>query len=246
MTERLRRSEAQLFSVSPFIGHYSTHRFALDQVDAFEWLRHQPSESIDLIITDPPYESLEKHRAKGTTTRLKQSKASSNEWFGVIKNERFPELMGQLYRVLKRDRHCYVFCDQETMFHLKPAGEAAGFKFWKPIVWHKKRVGMGYHYRSAYELILFFEKGKRKLYDLGMTDVREHLSIRGGYPAEKPPAVSRDLIAQSSRPGELVADPFMGSGSVGVAALHQGCRFIGDDIARTAFELATERLLGVP
>ena len=54
--------------------------FDLSNLDAVRWLQDQPSESIDLLITDPAYESLEKHRAVGTTTRLKHSKASSNDW----------------------------------------------------------------------------------------------------------------------------------------------------------------------
>ena len=58
--------------------------FSISQVDAVEWLRTLPTESIDLIITDPPYESLEKHRAIGTTIRLKKSKASSNEWLNEV------------------------------------------------------------------------------------------------------------------------------------------------------------------
>ncbi|WP_366944968.1 hypothetical protein, partial [uncultured Bradyrhizobium sp.] len=45
----------------------------------------------------------------------------------------------------------------------KPFGEQAGFKFWKPIVWDKVQIGMGYHYRCRYEFVLFFEKGKRRL-----------------------------------------------------------------------------------
>ena len=133
-------------------------RFQLTRGDAVAWLRTLPDESIDLVITDPPYESLEKHRAIGTTTRLKHSKASSNDWFEIFPNERFPELFAEVYRVLKRNTHFYLYCDPETMFVAKPAGEAAGFKFWKPLIWDKERIGMGYHYRARYECILFFEK----------------------------------------------------------------------------------------
>ena len=135
----------------------------LYEEDAFRFLRRQKAASVDLIVTDPPYESLEKHRKKATTTRLKVSKASSNVWFSTVSNERLDELMLLLFKVLKRDSHCYVFCDSETLFLLKPAGEKVGFKFWKPIIWDKLKIGMGYHYRSRYEFIIFFEKGKRKL-----------------------------------------------------------------------------------
>ena len=218
------------------------HAFDLAQQDAVRWLQSLPSQSVDLLITDPAYESLEKHRAVGTTTRLKHSKASSNDWFQVFPNARFAELFQQAFRVLKRDTHLYLFCDAETMFIAKPEAERAGFKFWKPLVWDKRTIGMGYHYRARYELILFFEKGKRRLNDLGLSDIIAVPRIRGGYPAEKPPEVSEVLVGQSSNPLEVVADPFMGSGSVGVAALRHGRRFVGNDINPDAVQLANQRL----
>ncbi|MEY4510838.1 MAG: hypothetical protein RLZZ450_2960 [Pseudomonadota bacterium] len=76
------------------------------------------------------------------------------------------------------------------MFVAKPAGERAGFRFWKPLVWDKKQIGMGYHYRSRYEFVLFFEKGKRKLNDLGVADVIEAPRVHRGCPTEKPVALS--------------------------------------------------------
>src|SRR5688572_14831178 len=210
--------------------------------DAVTWLRDRPAESVDLLITDPAYESLEKHRAIGTTTRLKHSKSSSNDWFKIFPNARFGELFQQVHRVLKRNSHFYLLCDAETMFVAKPEAEKAGFRFWKPLVWDKCSIGMGYHYRARYELILFFEKGKRRLNDLGTPDVMSIPRIRGGYPAEKPPEVAEVLIRQSSQPGEIVADPFMGSGSVGVAAVRLGRRFLGNDLNPEAVQLASRRL----
>lgn len=216
--------------------------FELSAVDAVTWLRDQPAESVDLVITDPAYESLEKHRAVGTTTRLKHSKSSSNDWFRVFPNSRFAELFDEVFRVLRRNTHFYLFCDAETMFFAKPEAERAGFRFWKPLVWDKRTIGMGYHYRARYEFILFFEKGKRRLNDLGIPDIISVPRIHRGYPAEKPAAVSEILITQSSQPGEAVADPFMGSGSVGVAAARLGRRFLGTDLNPGAVRLSAERL----
>jgi site-specific DNA-methyltransferase (adenine-specific) len=127
----------------------------------------------------------------------------------------------------------------------------AGFRFWKPLVWDKCSIGMGYHYRARYEFILFFEKGKRRLNDLGIADVISVPRIRNGYPAEKPADVAEVLIGQSSQPGDVVADPFMGSGSVGVAAVRTGRRFIGNDLNPEAVRIAAQRLgelgvVGVP
>lgn len=216
--------------------------FELSNLDAVAWLKSLPAGSVDLLVTDPAYESLEKHRAVGTTTRLKHSKSSSNDWFAIFPNARFGELFDEVFRVLRRDSHFYLFCDAETMFVAKPEAERAGFKFWKPLVWDKRTIGMGYHYRARYEFILFFEKGKRRLRDLGVADVISVPRVYRGYPAEKPPAVSELLISQSTEPGELVADPFMGSGSVGVAALRQGRRFAGTDLNPQAVNIAASRL----
>jgi len=216
--------------------------FELSNQDAVAWLRALPPASVDLLITDPAYESLEKHRAVGTTTRLKHSKASSNDWFIVFPNARFGELFDEAFRVLKDDSHFYLFCDAETMFVAKPEAERAGFKFWKPLVWDKRTIGMGYHYRARYEFILFFEKGKRRLNNLGVADIISEGRIHRGYPAEKPSKVSEVLVKQSSNTGDLVADPFMGSGSVGEAALQLGRRFAGTDLNPDAVRLTGERL----
>ena len=208
--------------------------FILHQGDCIEWLRGIDDECVDLVITDPAYESLEKHRAKGTTTRLKQSKGSSNEWFQIFPNARFADLFAELYRVMRNNTHLYMFCDAETMFIAKPLGEAVGFTFWKPLVWDKQTIGMGYHYRSRCEFVLFFEKGKRKLADLGVADVIPVRRVRDGYPTEKPVEVSEVFVKQSSEPGDLVIDPFLGSGSVGVAAARHGRNFEGCDVSTAA------------
>ena len=217
----------------------------LHRSDAVTFLRGLADASVDLLVTDPPYESLEKHRRIGTTTRLKHSKSSSNDWFTIFPNDRFEELFTEVYRVLARNRHFYLFCDQETMFVAKPIAERVGFRFWKPIIWDKVKMGMGYHYRARYECVLFFEKGKRKLNNLGIPDVLSVPRIHRGYPTEKPVELLRILIEQSTTEGELVCDPFMGSGSAGVAAQQAGRRFLGCDISEGSMAVAGERIDGL-
>lgn len=214
----------------------------MDQADAVTFLTSLPAESVQCIVTDPPYESLEKHRKIGTTTRLKHSKASSNEWFEIFPNERFPQLFRESYRVLAKNSHLYMFCDDETMFYVKPIGEQLGFKFWKKLVWDYGQIGMGYHYRSRHQNILFFEKGKRKLADLGTADVINCPRVRNGYPTEKPQAVSEVLIRQSTLDGEIVCDMFSGSGSTGAAAVSLGRRFLGCDLQKEAVQIGRARL----
>ena len=219
-------------------------QFRLATGDAVAWLRTIDAGTVNLLITDPPYESLEKHRAVGTTTRLKHSKASSNDWFSIFPNSRFHELFLEAYRVLSRNSHFYLFCDAETMFVAKPIAESVGFKFWKPLVWDKKRIGMGYHYRARYEFVLFFEKGKRRLNSLSIPDIIEVPRVHGGYPTEKPVQVSEVLVGQSSSAGEIVADPFMGSGSVGLASVQLGRHFWGNDVVPSSVDAVRGRLFG--
>ena len=210
--------------------------------DALAWLKSLDSESVDLVITDPPYESLEKHRKIGTTTRLKNSKSSSNVWFEIFHNDRFEDLLKELFRVLKKNSHFYLFCDQETMFVIKPIAESVGFRFWKPIVWDKVFIGMGYHYRARYEFILFFEKGKRKLNNLSIPDVLVEKRVWKGYPTEKPENLASTLIQQSTMPGETVIDPFCGAGFVGCAAERLGRKFIGNDLNAEAVAITKNRI----
>ena len=211
-------------------------------MDAVDWLRRLPDASADLVVTDPPYESLEKHRSIGTTTRLKHSKGSSNDWFPIFPNSRFHELLVELYRILRKNRHCYIFSDQETMFVLKPIAEKVGFRFWKPLVWDKVTIGMGYHYRARYEFILFFEKGKRRLNDLSVPDILSRKRVRNGYPAQKPLELAETLILQSSISGEVVVDPFFGSGTTILAGRRLGRSAWGTDIAPVAYQRSSERL----
>ncbi|MCJ2375566.1 site-specific DNA-methyltransferase [Vibrio sp. ZSDZ34] len=213
----------------------------LSKTDAVNWLTTLDTASVDLLITDPPYESLEKHRKIGTTTRLKVSKSSSNQWFEIFPNSRFEELLQEIYRVLKKNAHFYLFCDQETMFVIKPIAEKVGFKFWKPIVWDKVCIGMGYHYRARHEYILFFEKGKRKLNDLSTPDILTYKRVYKGYPTEKPVDLLEVLVNQSSSEGDLVVDPFFGSGSTLIAANNLKREVKGNDISDAAHEYFEQR-----
>ncbi len=216
--------------------------FDLDNKDAIDWLKEQKDASIDLLITDPPYESLEKHRKVGTTTRLKNSKSSSNKWFKIFPNSRFEELFFEIYRVLKKNTHFYLFCDQETAFIVKPIAEQIGFRFWKPLIWDKMAIGMGYHYRARYEFILFFEKGKRKLNDLSIPDVIAEKRIWRGYPTEKPVNLANILIKQSSSEGDVIADPFCGAGFVGCASVSSKRHFKGNDLSTEAVDITKNRI----
>ena len=213
--------------------------------DAVDLLRSLPDACVNLLVTDPPYNSLEKHRKRGTTTRLSQSGGSSNKWFDVVPPEYFVPFFAEVYRVLAPDSHAYVMCDGDMLRILPDMGEAAGFKFWKALIWDKEAMGMGYHYRAQHEFILFFEKGKRSLNSLAISDVLRFKRIKSkhAYPTEKPVPLLQVLIEQSTEAGEFVLDPFCGSGSTIEAAIRSGRHFLACDKSDDAVALSTARVI---
>jgi site-specific DNA-methyltransferase (adenine-specific) len=202
--------------------------------DSRVWLPQMTKSSVHAIITDPPYQSLDKHRAIGTTTRLKRA------WFPTMPNEDIAETLRAGYDLLVPDAHCYLFCDDTTRRELTALCEAIGFRYWKSLIWDKRMIGMGYHYRSQHEYILFFEKGKRKLNNLGVPDVLPFYPVRKSskfpdpYPTQKPEELLSVLIQQSTSPGEIILDPWAGSGSLLGAARDAGRHAIGFDVQEEA------------
>lgn len=219
--------------------------------DAVDMLKQLPEGFADLCVFDPAYESLEKHRKTGTTTRLSHSKGSSNDWFQTFPNSAYIPLFQQLYRVMKKGTFVFMFSDEETrdvvLNAAKPQeghnydwgrGPAllAGFKFWKSWIWDKVHQGMGYHGRCRYEFVLMFEKVEkknkhRKLNDLSVPDILTFPRLKGPeyYPTEKPVELFEQLVSIASNPKDMVIDMFAGSGNLAKACINLGRQFrIGD------------------
>lgn len=228
---------------------------------ALEGLQELADESVDLVITDPPYDTLEKWREMGTTTRLSNSKSSSNAWFPVVPPSYLSDTFVETYRVLKPGTHLYILCDEETADNLKPMLKATGFRLLKSLIWHKVgkqedvhcencghlvmtrnrpgAPGMGYPYRSQYEMILLAEKGKRKPPEnRAIRNVLSYPYLKGSdyYPTQKPVELLEVLVQQSSHEGDLVVDPFAGSGSTGIAAHRHARNFLGFDVEQKALD----------
>jgi len=197
------------------------------QVDALAWLeieaRERPA-SFDCIITDPPYWTLDKWRNVGTTTRLgghrDRDKQRDEMWFPTIDQDDLWEAFGHIGTLLKKNAHAYIFADCEVQSILNGwvrEGETP-FGYVKNLVWDKVDAGMGYHWRACHEYVVMLEKGKRRLNDLGKSDVLRFKRVQGRhYPTEKPLPLVETLLLNSTKEGERVLDPFSGSGVVGVA-----------------------------
>jgi site-specific DNA-methyltransferase (adenine-specific) len=206
----------------------------LVQADARDLLAELPADSVDLIITDPPY-------------HLDRGSQYFHDWFDELPDDAWPEIITGLHRVLRQDRHCYVFCDRRTHPLFDAAARRAGFGVHTPLIWNKGSIGLGGScWRPQHELIAFYEKGYRRGQHRTEGDVLTHPRVARGYPTEKPVPVLERLIRQASDPGELILDPFCGSGSLGQAARKLGRRVLLADVepasAARRLRLAAARL----
>jgi site-specific DNA-methyltransferase (adenine-specific) len=223
-------------------------KITLRCADAIEFLQSLKKNSVDMVLTDPPYWTLDKHRNVGTTTRLggNANKAKQTGWFKTINQEYMMQMLDEIYRVLKPNCHAYVMSDGQTLRHILNHADNSKtpFKNYKPIVWDKVNQGMGYHYRCRHEFFVMLDKGKnRRLNSLSVPDVWAVPMIKGGYSTEKPVSLMEIPILNSTEPLELVVDPFMGGGSVAMACAKNCRNFLGCDVSMEAVELTRNRLV---
>lgn len=236
-----------------------------------DYIKTVPNESVDLVMTDPPYESLRRWEGVGTTARMGMGKEGSgsddeeNKFYPTIPNDDLPDLVQHIYRVLKPGCHAYVMCDEITErliyeYAVKelvftPADEY-GTEPYRRLIWDKMAPGMGYSYRRQYEFVVMMWKGekkrkdgtrrgKRKLNDLGVPDIlrfKRVPPIQQHVPTEKPVELFELLIKQSTQPGELVLDMFMGAGTTAVAAIHQSRQWAGCELLQKHADRANMRI----
>ena len=140
----------------------------------------------------------------------------------------------EMYRVLKRNRSCYVFTNWKhypflTEFILR----YTKFKIRHLVVWKKHNFGLGWAFRHQYELILVLEKGKPKYNLTNFSDVQTASHInhnKDNHPHQKPLDLLSKMIEHSSVKGQVVLDPFCGSGSTCKASEKLGRKWIGIEL----------------
>lgn len=192
--------------------------------DAWKELRKIPSDSVDALVTDPPYAWLDHFVQKGSTRRR-------FKW-AFERRDVDLELGRELYRVLREGAHAFLFVPALTGTTIGPFNnlvellKKCGFVFNKYWIWDKGVNGMGYSGRARHEGIAFFSKGqKRQARDRRIPDVLSVPAVppaRRRHPTEKPQGLVERLIRFSTERGELVLDCFAGSLGVGRAALALG------------------------
>ena len=224
--------------------------YKLYNVDSIELMKKMESESIDLIVTDPPYKTT-KRGGTGNSGGMCKKKEFSDGKGGFKHNNVKPiEYIPQFYRILKEGSHCYIMTNHVNLQEILNTATKCGFHFIKCLIWDKGNKIMGQCYMSQFEYILFLRKGKhKKINNCGTSDI---LSIpnkktkdengKNLHDTEKPVNLMKILVENSSNESDLVLDPFMGIGSTGVACLNTNRKFIGIELDEKYFNIAKERL----
>lgn len=214
--------------------------------NALEFLYMLEDESIDLIVTDPPYKIITGGNSNGKNSKRPQGILSGNrELMKVV--PRFKDWLPECYRVLKNNTHAYFMVNSSNLLEMMNEVTHAGFKIHNILIWEKNNCTPSQYYMKNCEYIIFCRKGKAKyINNLGDSKtVHFYKNIIGNkvHPTEKPVDLMQFYIENSSNIGDTVLDPFMGSGSTGVAANICGRYFIGYEIVDEYFNIAKSRLL---
>lgn len=219
--------------------------------DCLEVMKTIPDNSIDCIVTDPPY-NVSATNGGGTINKIKKLNKSLNDLVvsDITKGydiERFGE---NAIRVMK-NINIYFWCNKIQI--------PSYFKFWVEkhkckfdiICWHKTNALPTYSnkYLTDTEYLLYFRKGGKcnpKSYDDAKTFYIAPINHKDKkiykHPTIKPLDIIEKIIRNSTCENEVVLDPFMGSGTTGVACKNLNRNFIGIELDEKYFKIAKERI----
>ena len=198
--------------------------------DCTQILRTLPAESVDLVVTDPPYFVNYRDRAG-------REIANDTNPASVI------DAFTDMYRVLKPNTFCISFYGWNRVDAFVRAWRRAGFQMVGHLVWHKGYASKTGFLRARHEQAYLLAKGRPAKPAAPLDDVRPWKytgNVR--HPTEKDVSILQPLIESFSKPGDLILDPFSGSGSTLEAAALAGRRYLGIELESRYCELIRGRL----
>ena len=217
--------------------------------DSIVKMKDFADESIDLIVTDPPY-PITKKGCVGNMGGMMTTQSTKQGKIFPHNEVKISDYAPEFYRVLKDGSHCYVMTNHVNLIEMLNTFTEQGFHFIKALIWDKGNKISGRFYMSQFEYILFFRKGRGKqINHCGTSDILAVPNKKTKGPdgknlhdTEKPIDLMKILIENSSQPTEVVLDPFMGIGSTGIAAVQTNRNFIGIEKDDNYFEIAQKRI----
>ena len=207
--------------------------------------------SVDLILTDPPYTISKKTGFASVVNGVKRFAVSMD--FGAWDHVQIDlsDMAQVFYRALRQSGTAIVWYDLWKIGELKEAMEKAGFKMLRQIIWQKTNpvpLNMKSTYLSnSREMAVAGVKGGKPTfnseYDSGVYElpIPRHNGHRQ-HPTQKPEPIFSELVRKHSNPGDLVVDPFLGSGTTAMAAIKNARSFAGCDIDDRYVEISRARL----
>lgn len=208
--------------------------------DCLELMKNVPDESVDLILTDPPYGiDYQSMRKKDKTKRLPKI---------LNDKEPFVRFIAQLGRIMKPTSCAMIFTRWDVQQYFIDKLVENNLKVRNVLIWDKQIHGMGdlkRSYGSRYESIIFVSNDCFRFPTKRPQDIitaRRVMPTNLKHPNEKPVDLLERLIQQVTHTNDVVLDCFMGSGSTGVACANTGRRFVGMVLDETYFEKASERI----
>ncbi|MDR7032413.1 DNA methyltransferase [Mesorhizobium sp. BE184] len=202
--------------------------------------------SADLIVSDVPYALTTGGVSKSSKTMsgIFASHNYRNDGQLIMATVPFPEMMAVFHGALVEDADCYVMANDKNVHPLMDAAFGAGFSLHNLLVWDKVTPTANRWYMKNVEFTLYLWKGRART----INDPSSKQLLRGGidkateHPTEKPVHLMAEYVRNSSKRGETVLDPFMGSGTTGVAAAHLGRKFVGIELHEPFFDMAVARI----
>lgn len=217
--------------------------------NVLQFMAQMESESVDLIVTDPPYKVTARGNS-GNSGGMMQDKLCMQGKIFKHNDIKPAEYIPEFYRLLKDGSHCYIMTNHVNLQEMLNVATDCGFHFIKSLVWNKGNKIMGQYYMSQFEYVLFFRKGKgKKINKCGTADIlsfpNKKLKGEDGknlHDTEKPVELMKVLIENSSQEGELVFEPFMGIGATVIASVELNRQSIGVELDERYFKIAQERI----
>ena len=216
--------------------------------DAIEWLKTLDNDSVDLIVSDPPYR-VTQHGHSGLGGIFKTKVGEDKKFNGKLFEHNEVDVndyAGELYRILKSDSHCYIMTNDRNLQNFLNVFTNIGFNFCKLLIWDKQNKITNQYYMNQVEYILFMYKGRNKqINNCGTSNLLSVNNVKNkthNHPTEKPVELMEILIKNSSNEGDLVLDPFVGVGSTPVACKNLNRNFIGCELDKNYFDTTMERL----
>lgn len=200
----------------------------------------------DLIVSDVPYRLTTGGVSKSSKTMSGIFAAHNyrNDGELVMATVPFPDMLDAFYLALKPDADCYVMSNDKNVHPILSAALDAGFSLHNLLAWDKITPTANRWYMKNLEFTLYLWKGRART----INDPSSKQLLRGGidkemgHPTEKPVALMAEYVRNSSQPGDLVLDPFMGSCATGAACMELGRQFVGIEIHEPFFDMAVARL----